>query len=206
MWRFVLRENISHLQALLRSASSEDERARLSAALRSAEQELLDLEEASAHARAAQDRKLASALTLLLRDLVKRTRADFGDIQFYEPESGRLHIAAQINFRKAFLDHFAEVTADDGSVCGRALATRAGVWVENVEAEAFFTRHLAIARENEISAVKSLPLVRDGGQLLGMLSLHYHQRQHWTGQDRADDEILAAGLTAEIVALRPDGF
>lgn len=203
MWRFVLRENIRQLQARLEEEVDESERASLSEQLRAAERELAELEEASAHAQAAHDRTFAEALTILLRDMVRRCHADLGNIQLYEAESRRLHIAAQLNFRKAFLEHFAEVEAGDGSVCGTALETREPVWVEDVEAEPSFAPHLAVTRESEVRAVVSLPLMWDGGQLLGMVSLHFHQPRTWTEEERADYERSAAWLAAQIVALRP---
>jgi len=78
-----------------------------------------------------------SGITEMLEEFLDATvelqGADFGNVQIYDPKSGALHIVAQRGFSPDFLEHFSVVNADDPSVCGRALRSRARVVVEDIE-------------------------------------------------------------------------
>lgn len=203
MWRFVLRENIAHLQALIATLNDQRRIGQLRAELQDAELELAELDALSAHAHAAHDTSFSAALTLVLREQVKLGSANFGLIQLLESHSECLHIAAQVNFRTQFLRHFGEVRPGDGSVFGKALADGDGVWVEDVEKAEFFATNLKIAQETGFRAVKSLPLLRSFGQVLGMLSLHYADPQRWSPQDRSNDRAAANSVAHSVLAIRP---
>src|SRR5262249_20579298 len=117
--------------------------------------------------------ELEPPLLLVLDAAIDLLGADFGNIQLYDSRSGKLRIAAQRGFDKAFLDHFAEVDASEGSACGRALATLQQFLIEDVEKEPSFRPSLEAARAAGFRAVQCTPLIAVGDKLVGMLSTHF---------------------------------
>lgn len=116
---------------------------------------------------------------------MRLTNAQFGNVQIYDPRSRSLVILAQRNFRKPFLDHFAVVTASDGSPCGRALANRMPTSVEDIETDPAFEPHRQVAREAGFRAVLSAPLVSGADKLIGILSTHFSQPRQFRGEETA---------------------
>lgn len=98
--------------------------------------------------------------------------ADRGNIQILDPVSSSLTIAAQHGFGAEFLDYFA-VVDDDRSACGRAAKERAQTVIVDVDTDASFAPHRAIAAASRFRAVQSTPLVDQTGRLLGVVSTHY---------------------------------
>jgi len=97
-----------------------------------------------------------------------------GNIQVMDWTSGHLEIAAQHGFDHEFLKFFARVRADDGSACGRALAAREAIIVNDVERDkAFSPASRSIVLGSGIRAVQSMPLISTSGALVGMLSVHF---------------------------------
>src|SRR5262245_56000524 len=111
----------------------------------------------------------------LLEEVLNATidiqHADFGNIQFYNPESQALDIVAQRGFSRDFLDYFKDVH-DVGAACGRAMAHRERVIIEDVETDPEFAPHRHIAASAGFRAVQSTPLFSQSGQFLGVLSTH----------------------------------
>ncbi|MDZ5454462.1 GAF domain-containing protein [Labrys sp. ZIDIC5] len=193
MHRFILRENASHFRKLLETEDNTDRCRILQAMLDSVEAELTELEEASARAQVAKDAQVANFLNTLLRHTAEIERADFGNIQLYEPEHECLLIAAQLNFQRPFLDHFTTVTNGDGSACGKALEGCSAVWIEDVRDEAAFRPHLDIASETGFRAVQSIPLVTSG-RAIGIVSIHFRQPRSWSLEERQESQRHAQYL------------
>jgi signal transduction histidine kinase len=105
--------------------------------------------------------------------------ADFGNIQLYNPQTSALEIIAQQGFDQAFLDYFSRVD-DDHAACGRALLQGERVIIEDVETDAGFAPHRAIAAASGFRAVQSTPLFDRAGNLLGMFSTHFRQPHRCT--------------------------
>jgi signal transduction histidine kinase len=108
--------------------------------------------------------------------------ADFGNIQLLDTENGDLRIVAQRGFDQAFISHFAAVSGQDDSSCGRALSRRERVIIEDVEDD--FGYDHAAARNAGYKAVQSTPLVARDGRVMGMISTHWVQRH------TPDDSLL----------------
>ncbi|MEV6302745.1 GAF domain-containing protein [Actinoplanes sp. NPDC051861] len=108
----------------------------------------------------------------LLSAALALTRAPMGNVQL-AAEDG-LRIAAQHGFDADFLEHFAFVRGRD-SACGVALAESRAVHVHDVEQSEAFpagpSRDAVL--EAGVRAVRSIPLIGDGGTLLGVMSVHY---------------------------------
>lgn len=110
------------------------------------------------------DEILACGLDLL--------HADRGNVQFADPATGTLTIAAQHGFGAEFLQYFAVVT-DDGSACGRAARQCVQVVIADVSTDPGFAPHREMAAASGFRAVQSTPLIASDGHLVGMLSTHY---------------------------------
>jgi PAS domain S-box-containing protein len=118
---------------------------------------------------------LESAFRVLLKSSMEITGADKGNIQLLNKATGKLEIRAQSGFGEAFLEYFREVDARDGAACGKALSSRRRVIIEDVETDADFAPHRAIAAEAGFRSVQSTPIVGRSGELLGVLSTHHRQ-------------------------------
>lgn len=83
-------------------------------------------------------------------------------------------LEAQRGFRKSFLNFF-EFTNDRHSACGLALQEHRPVIVEDVNSSPTFanTKGLEELQRAGVRAVRSMPLVDEKGNILGMLSVHY---------------------------------
>jgi PAS domain S-box-containing protein len=99
--------------------------------------------------------------------------ADKGNVQLLDPDRGVLTIAAHVGFDQPFLDFFREMSAQDSSACGRALAAGERVVIEDVETDLRFAEFRAIARTSGFRAVVSTPLVSSDRTTLGVLSVHF---------------------------------
>jgi PAS domain S-box-containing protein len=101
------------------------------------------------------------------------SRADFGNIQLLDPDSG-LKIAAQRGFPQWYADFWNDVAAGSGT-CGSALAAGIRVIVPDVEQSSIFAGKpgLEMQRRAGVRAVQSTPVVSRGGKVLGTFSTHF---------------------------------
>ncbi|UPT74808.1 MAG: GAF domain-containing protein [Elusimicrobiota bacterium] len=133
-------------------------------------------------------RRARPRLAALLARAIEIDGADMGTLQRVDPD-GVLRIVAHRGFDAAFLRHFAEVRPFDGSACGRAAGASGCVVIADIEEDAAFEPHRAVARRNGMRSVKSCPVRSAGGRLLGILSTHC--RAPRTAWDRGHlDELL----------------
>ena len=116
---------------------------------------------------------MTTALYQVLDASIAMHRADFGNIQVYNPAIGKLEIVAQRGFKQDFLDAFRIVGMDDESACARALRQGKQVTIEDVENDPAYVPYREIAAAAGYRAVQSTPLVNRRGDLIGMLSTHF---------------------------------
>jgi PAS domain S-box-containing protein len=126
--------------------------------------------------------------------------ADFGNIQLYNPQTGALEIIAQRGFDRNFLDYFSRVD-DTHAACGRAVQQGGRVVIEDVETDAGFAPHRAIAAASGFRAVQSTPLRNRAGELIGMFSTHYRLPHPFTEHELRLTGLYAR-LTAEMIAFK----
>jgi PAS domain S-box-containing protein len=120
---------------------------------------------------------LFQAYEKILDGLMKVHRADFGNIQVYNADTGELRIVAQRNFTPDFLDYFGVVRAEDSSACARALRTGESIFIEDVEGDPEFLPHRKIAAAAGFRAVLSMPVIAKHGKPLGIFSIHFREPQ-----------------------------
>ncbi len=141
---------------------------------------------------------LRTALDDVLEGAIQTSRADFGNVQLYNPQSAALEIVAQRGFRQGFLDYFRFVRVDEGSCCAQAMGSGERIILEDVELDPTYEPHRQVAAAAGYRGVQSTPLKSRSGSVLGMLSTHYRQPTHPSVRDlRLLD--LYARLAAEFI-------
>lgn len=108
----------------------------------------------------------------MLAAVVELLGADKGNVQLLNSD-GVLVIGAQRGFDQDFLEAFREVSAEDGSACGRALRSGQRIIIADIEADAAYEPLRTVARAAGYRAVISTPLVAGDGTQQGMLSAHF---------------------------------
>jgi PAS domain S-box-containing protein len=108
----------------------------------------------------------------VLDAVIALQNAEFGLVQLYDPRSHSLRIAVHRGLNQEFFDYFGNVS-DFDSACGRALAARQRIIIEDVENDSGFAPHLKIARAAGFRAVQSTPLFSRRGEPLGIVSTHF---------------------------------
>jgi signal transduction histidine kinase len=142
--------------------------------------------------------ELLQMLEGILDATISLQHADFGNIQLYDPSTGTLRIAVHRGFPKAFLEHFAVVSADDGSVCARAMRLRETVVVQDVMHDREFAQDRRIAQMVGFRSVQSAPIFGRDGEFKGVLSTHFRQKSWISDRDlRLTD--LYVRLAAELI-------
>ena len=112
----------------------------------------------------------------ILEAAIEITRADLGNIQLMDKAGGGLKIVMQHGFEQDFLDYFSSV--HEGMAAARSVAMQRAerVIVEDIANNSLFkdTPACAILIGAGARSVQSTPLVSRSGELLGMLSTHFH--------------------------------
>ena len=145
-----------------------------------------------------QPASLHAALAQILDASIELIGADMGNIQIYQPARDTLEIIVQRGFNQESLDRFETVTAGDGTACGRALASRERVIIEDVERDELFRPHRATAARAGYRAVLSVPLISRRGDILGVLSTHC-QEPHRPGERELRMLDLYAGHAVDAI-------
>ena len=104
--------------------------------------------------------------------IICRTKA--GTLQLINKKNNTLEIASSFGLSPEFIEYFKVVTCDDGSVCGRALQKKETIFIEDLTTDRFFAKHLYLALQNNIIAVRSTPLITSLGKVIGMISVHFN--------------------------------
>ena len=145
----------------------------------------------------------ASDLQKMLGEVLSATialqRSDFGVIQLCDPATGSLKIVAQQGFSECFLQHFASVVKDESSASGGALLSGERVIIEDVEKDAGYLPHRAIAAHEGYRAVQSTPIRGRDGVALGTLSTHF-RRPHRPSERELQLTDLCLSLVSELIA------
>jgi two-component system CheB/CheR fusion protein len=144
---------------------------------------------------------MQSALEEILSAAITLTGADFGDVQLLDADSQRLRIFVQRGFAPLFLEAFASIGPEDGSACGRALRTRETICIEDVTHDSEFAPYREIAAQAGFRAVQSEPLIGRGGELVGVLSIHFRKPHEFSERDRRLGSLVAR-LAADLIVNR----
>jgi two-component system CheB/CheR fusion protein len=141
---------------------------------------------------------MQNALEQILSAAIMLAGADFGDIQLLDATSQKLKMTVQRGFASPFLEVFTSVGAEDGSACGRALRTRETVCIENVTHDPDFAPYREIAAQAGFCAVQSEPLIGKGGELVGVLSIHFREPRAFSERERRLGGLVGR-LAADVI-------
>jgi PAS domain S-box-containing protein len=147
-------------------------------------------------------RDLPTALNEVLDAAIAMNRADFGNVQVFNPASRALEIVAQRGFKQAFLNSFRSVSIDDESACARAMKQGKQVFIEDVENDPDYAPYREIAAAAGYRAVQSTPLLSRRGDLIGILSTHFRHRHRPTVRDQRMLDLYARQAADLIERLR----
>ena len=147
-------------------------------------------------------RDMTTALYQVLDASIAMHRADFGNIQVYNPAIGALEIVAQRGFKQDFLDSFRIVGINDESACARAMRQGKQVTIEDVENDPAYALYREIAAAAGYRAVQSTPLISRGGDLIGILSTHFRRRHRPTDRELRMLDLYARQAADVIERLR----
>jgi len=123
--------------------------------------------------------------------------SDCASMQMLYPEraegQGELLLLAQYGFTPESAKTFRWVGTDSGSTCGEALRTRSRIIAPDVETALFIIGRPGLEgyRQAGIRSVQSTPLFSRDGQLLGMISTHWHTPHTPAENDLRLFDILA---------------
>lgn len=117
---------------------------------------------------------LESTLQVALTDVVALHGAERGSIQLFNTQ-GQLVVVRNCGLPRPFLQKCERLELTDGTVCARAAARGATVFVRDVEEDEAFEPYRAAARAVPFRSVLSSPLLRPEG-CMGVISVHFANR------------------------------
>jgi PAS domain S-box-containing protein len=103
-------------------------------------------------------------------------RSDCASIQVLDEASSRLKLAGYVGFHPDSAAFWEWVDAGVGSACGQALASGERVILPDVDRFEADPPELDAFRRSSILSVQSTPLVARTGEIVGMMSTHWHRR------------------------------
>jgi signal transduction histidine kinase/CheY-like chemotaxis protein len=130
--------------------------------------------------------KLVDAATLVMR-------SDYGSIQRYDAERGKLELIANCGLNDEALKYWQWVHAGRATTCGRALAISGRVIVPDFEACDFIagSEDLVEFRKAGVRSAQSTPLLTRNGRLVGMITTHWTHAHEPQERDLRLLDILA---------------
>jgi len=120
------------------------------------------------------DDELNEVLDNLLQQAMMICGTKAGTLQLINKKNNTLEIASSFGLSPEFIEYFKVVTCNDGSVCGRALSKRKTIFIEDLTTDKLFAKHLNLALQNNIIAVRSTPLTSSMDNVIGMISVHFN--------------------------------
>lgn len=125
-------------------------------------------------------------------------RSDCASIQVLDETGSRLRLAGHVGFHPESAAFWEWVDAGVGSTCGRALAANERVIVADMDHFEAEPSDLDAYHRSGILSVQSTPLVSSTGQVVGMISTHWH-RQDATGEASYRFFDILARLAADFI-------
>ncbi len=109
----------------------------------------------------------------VIRDFKTVFGSAMGNIQLLDPKTNTLTIVGQTGFDQEFLETFAEVNAQSGCACGRALRDARPIFIPDTEADEEFAPYRDAARKANYRSVISVPLRYGTRAPVGVISAHF---------------------------------
>ena len=109
----------------------------------------------------------------LLNKVISAEKADKGNIQLFNQQSGDLQIVAYSGFEESFIQHFLSVKPFDPTACGRAFGIGSTVFINDIETDIAYKSNRAAANTAGYRAVKSVPVYNSMNKCVGVISTHF---------------------------------
>jgi len=143
------------------------------------------------------------ALQAILDVAVVSQGARFGLIWIHEPDTGALVARASRGFSEASLLEFDRIMPGSrGCSAGKAFARRSRWVIEDIDGDADFAAFRAAAHAAGFRAIHSTPIVTRGGQLLGVLSVHFAEPHIPRQRDMQMADVCARNIADVIESHR----
>ena len=128
----------------------------------------------------------------LLSAAISIVRADRGNVQLVDEESGALKIVAHRGFEPEFLNFF-QAVVDQAAACAAAMRAGQRIIIEDVTSSPLFrnTQALQVLLNAKVRAVQSTPLMSRQGKVLGMISTHFSRPHRPSENDLRFLDILS---------------
>jgi diguanylate cyclase (GGDEF)-like protein/PAS domain S-box-containing protein len=155
------------------------ERLRMAEALQQSKHRLKHELEAMNHLHALSNRLLAApdlqnALEEVLDASLLLLGSTMGSVQLYNPQKGTLKLFAYRGFNSKFLEFFSEFDSRLGTPCSIAFHAAERVITENIRNDPRFINSRGRASDAGFFGVQATPLVNRKGEVLGVISTHFH--------------------------------
>lgn len=125
-------------------------------------------------------------------------RSDAASIQELDPDSSKLKLVEHVGFHPESAAFWDWVDAGVGSSCGHALARRERIVVPDMDRFEADPHDVEAYRKSGINSVQSTPLIARSGQIVGMMSTHWADRQTPREENYRFFDILAR-LAADFI-------
>jgi PAS domain S-box-containing protein len=113
-----------------------------------------------------------TALELILDGAMEIVGAPMGSVHVYDGARKGLEMVAQRGLKQEFVDRFRKVSTEIGALFGRAMAAGEKMVIEDIELDAQFASHRAMAAATGIRAMQSAPLV-SRNETLAVVSTYF---------------------------------
>lgn len=122
------------------------------------------------------ERNLQPALEAILRTVIDAHGADFGVLSIYEPSTGDLRGDISVGFDAEARRQIERLRPGLGvGACGHAFATRERTIIVDTESDPKFAPFLDLSRSAGFRSLHSTPILTRGGEVLGVLSVHFKE-------------------------------
>jgi PAS domain S-box-containing protein len=134
--------------------------------------------------------ELRPILDEILRTAAAIEGTDLGLLSLCDADQNELRIGASLGFGAEFLSTAERLPSGDGPR-GMCFRERRPVVVEDVETDPLFAPYREIARRAGFRAVHCTPLITRSGDILGVLSTHFHEPRRPTNRETHLIELCA---------------
>jgi signal transduction histidine kinase/ActR/RegA family two-component response regulator len=140
---------------------------------------------------------IESVLKEVLRAAMDVQHTDMGLLSLCGSERGGLNLHVQSGFDEEFLRQI-EWVPPGGGACGTCYEQRRRVVVEDVETDPLFALYREAARDAGFRSCHSTPLITRGGNIIGVLSVHFPEPQRPSERETRLLDLYAQ-LAADII-------
>jgi len=142
---------------------------------------------------------MQSALDEIVAAAITLAGADFSHLQLRDPDSGKPRVFAHHGFNPSFVQAIEAASSDDFA-CRRAMDRRETVCIEDITRDTASAVYREIASRFGFRAVMAEPMIGEGGDVAGVLCVHFRAPHTFSEKDRQLMGMLARQAADLIVS------